>query len=264
MADQQRGVPLRRQANDRHPGGGERIAVRYELVRNTNELLFVVRVHLTGDPNAVSQVRNLATQGVQQYLNTPGHMLPMVDLPMRVEVQFVDTPQAHLTVAVTGPNTQMDQAHWPQNQPPAFYAHEILHSLGAIDHRPPSPRTNNELHADLRTSLMSPPTPDSPMTVVREDLQQIMDTLAPIYAGVVGDHGPHIRPQGTASAAQGPSSVTASWESGQDQPPRMPDPISPQTSTDTTTTPDPQTTDEQPPAETTTTDRETTGWNGAG
>ncbi|NYH41996.1 hypothetical protein HNR22_001723 [Micromonospora jinlongensis] len=206
------------------PGGGEQVAVRYELIRADDEWLFVVRVHLTGDPDAVAQVQQLATEGVQTYLNDPRHVLPMVNLPMRVEVQFVDASRAHLTVAVTAPDTQMDQAHWAQDRPPAFYAHEVLHALGAIDHQPPSRRTGGDLPADPRTSLMSPRTPGSPVAVLDEDLQQIMDTLAPIYAGVAGDHGPLVRPDGAATAAQGPSSVSESWNEGLSRPPRMPDP----------------------------------------
>ncbi|WP_433650043.1 hypothetical protein ACQP2C_26510 [Micromonospora zamorensis] len=207
------------------PGAGEQVAVRYELVRGDDEMLFVVRVHLTGGADAVAEVRQLATRGVQEYLNDPRHVLPMVNLPMRVEVQFVDAARAHLTVAVTAPGTQMDQPHWAQGQPPAFYAHEVLHFLGAIDHRPPSRRRDSDLSADLRTSLMSPPVPGERMVVLDEDLQQIMDTLAPIYAGVIGDHGPLIRPDGAATAAAGPSNVAESWNNGLSRAPRMPDPV---------------------------------------
>ncbi|TQJ23585.1 hypothetical protein FBZ33_3891 [Micromonospora sp. A202] len=52
----------------------------------------------------------------------------------------------------------------------------------------------------------------------------VMDTLAPIYAGVGGDNAPLTRPGGAATAAQGASSVNASWAEGANRPPRMPAP----------------------------------------
>ncbi|GAB3156686.1 hypothetical protein GCM10027290_54940 [Micromonospora sonneratiae] len=206
----------------RPAGGGERIAVRYALTPRPDAWVFQVRLHLTGQPGVdLDAVRQAAQEGVTRYLNEPGYRLPQVDVPMRVEVQFVDDPgQAHATIAVGSPDSATDQVHWAFGQPPATYAHEILHFLGATDAIPPrrQPRTT-----DTGPSLMGHHHPAGELPVTDSDLRQIVDTLAPHYAGVAGSPGPVQRPTGAASAAEGQTSVAAFWASGQDTPPRMAD-----------------------------------------
>ncbi|MFI6257041.1 hypothetical protein ACIBCL_13220 [Micromonospora zamorensis] len=139
--------------------------VWYELVRGDKELVFVLRVHLTGDPEAVSKVQKLTTEGVQSHLNEPGHQLPMVDRQLRVEVRFVDDAgQAHLVRPVVSPTAEVDEG-WAWGRSPAFYAHEVLRSIGAADHQ--------------RPSGMEPA--GAKMEVRPADLQQIMDVLEPMW-----------------------------------------------------------------------------------
>lgn len=138
--------------------------VWYELVRSDKELVFVLRVHLTGDPDAVSKVKKLTTEGVQSHLNEPGHQLPMADRQLRVEVQFVDAGQAHLVRPVVSPTAGADEG-WAWGQSPAFYAHEVLRSIGAADHQPPSGMEPAGAKMEVRPA----------------DLQQIMDVLEPMW-----------------------------------------------------------------------------------
>ncbi|MET8464868.1 hypothetical protein [Micromonospora zamorensis] len=138
--------------------------VWYELVRSDKELVFVLRVHLTGDPVAVSEVKKLTTKGVQSHLNEPGHQLPMADRQLRVEVQFVDAGQAHLIRPVVSPTAEVDEG-WAWGQSPAFYAHEVLRSIGAADHQPPNGKEPAGAQMKVRPA----------------DLQQIMDILEPMW-----------------------------------------------------------------------------------
>ncbi|MET8233659.1 hypothetical protein ABZS77_23605 [Micromonospora sp. NPDC005298] len=138
--------------------------VWYELVRSDKELTFVLRVHLTGDPKAVSKVKKLTTEGVQSHLNEPGHQLPMADRQLRVEVQFVDAGQAHLVRPVVSPTADVDEG-WAWGQSPAFYAHKVLRSIGAADHQPPSRKEPVDARLEVRPA----------------DLQQIMDVLEPMW-----------------------------------------------------------------------------------
>ncbi|WP_433550519.1 hypothetical protein ACQP08_21580 [Micromonospora zamorensis] len=136
-----------------------RPVVWYELVRSDKELTFVLRVHLTGDPKAVSKVKELTTEGVKSHLNEPGHQLPMAGRQLRVEVQFVDAGQAHLVRPVVSPAADVDEG-WAWGQSPAFYAHRVLRSIGAAGHQPPSRKE---------------------LEVRPADLQQIMDVLEPMW-----------------------------------------------------------------------------------
>ncbi|MET8118528.1 hypothetical protein [Micromonospora sp. NPDC005189] len=138
--------------------------VWYELVRSDKELVFVLRVHLTGDPDAVSKVKELTTEGVQSHLNEPGHQLPMADRQLRVEVQFVDAGRAHLVRPVVSPTAEVDEG-WAWGQSPAFYAHQVLRSIGAADHQPPSGMEPAGAKMEVRPA----------------DLQQIMDVLEPMW-----------------------------------------------------------------------------------
>ncbi|MFG1893053.1 hypothetical protein ACGFIP_03375 [Micromonospora zamorensis] len=138
--------------------------VWYELVRSDRELVFVLRVHLTGHPDAVSKVKDLTREGVKSHLNEPGHRLPMADRQLRVEVQFVDAGQEHLTIPVVPAETEIGQA-WASAQSPAFYAHKVLRSIGAAGHQPPSGED----------------AVDAPLLVRPSDLQQIMDVLEPMW-----------------------------------------------------------------------------------
>ncbi|MFI0793779.1 hypothetical protein ACH4OY_13965 [Micromonospora rubida] len=207
----------------RPPDGGERVAVRYALTPGPGEWVFEVRLHLTGQPDAtLDAVKQATLDGVRRLVNDPRNRLPSVDLPMRVDVRFVDDPgQAFATVVVGAPESRTDQVHWAQGQPPASYAHEVLHFLGALDHRAPRSRRGGPAVADADPSLMGHHHADAELLVTEADLRQIMETLAPHYAGVAGSHGPARRPAGAASAAQGPSSVIAFWDSGVDTPPGM-------------------------------------------
>lgn len=142
----------------------DRPVVWYELVRSDKELVFILRVHLTGEPDAVSEVKELTTEAVQSHLNEPGYQLPMADRQLRVEVQFVDAGQAHLIRPVVSPTDEVDEG-WARGRSPAFYAHEVLRSIGAADHQPPSG--------------MEPA--GAKMEVRPVDLQQIMDVLEPMW-----------------------------------------------------------------------------------
>lgn len=145
-------------------GTSDRPLVWYELVRSDKELVFVLRVHLTGDPGAVSEVKELTKEGVEFHLNKPGHRLPMAGRQLRVEARFVDAAQAHLTVPVVSGEAPVGQG-WAAGQSPAFYAHEVLRAIGATGHRPPSDKD----------------AAGAPMKVRDEDLQQIMDVLEPMW-----------------------------------------------------------------------------------
>ncbi|MFJ6167493.1 hypothetical protein ACIQH6_20405 [Micromonospora orduensis] len=146
------------------PASG-RPVVWYELVRSDKELVFVLRVHLTGDPNAVSKVKKLTTEGVQSHLNEPGHQLPMADRQLRVEVQFVDAGQAHLVRPVVSPAAADAGEGWAWGQSPAFYAHKVLRSIGAADHQPPNGKEPVGAQMKVRPA----------------DLRQIMDVLEPMW-----------------------------------------------------------------------------------
>ncbi|MEU1395489.1 hypothetical protein ABZ403_05390 [Micromonospora zamorensis] len=138
--------------------------VWYELVRSDRELVFVLRVHLTGHPDAVSKVKELTREGVKSHLNKPGYRLPMADRQLRVEVQFVDAGQEHLTIPVVSAEAEIDQA-WASGQSPAFYAHKVLRSIGAAGHQPPGGEDGV----------------DAPLLVRPSDLQQVMDVLEPMW-----------------------------------------------------------------------------------
>ncbi|TWH70642.1 LuxR C-terminal-related transcriptional regulator [Micromonospora olivasterospora] len=187
---------------------GELIAVRYELVPAPDSWTIRRRLYVEGQPDAVEQVQE-ATQAGVDALNENPPTLPEVGKELRWEVRFVDDrDSAHQVVTVGAPGSETNQRHWAAGETPAVYVHEVVHGAGVPDRKD--------------ASLMGPHKHDAVLSLSAKDLQDIVDVLKPHYAGVVGSDGPAVRPEGAASAAQGPASAQKVWEAGHAVPPGFP------------------------------------------
>ncbi|WP_422747594.1 hypothetical protein [Micromonospora sp. WMMD1219] len=168
------------------PNGSGHPVVWYEITRSDKELIFVLRVHLTGHPDAVAKVKNLTKKGVQSHLNDPKHRLPMAGRQLRVDVQFVDAERAHMEVPVVSADVDLARA-WVSGQSPAYYALKVLRAIGAAD---------RQLPRDEGAA--------GPSRLVRPaDLRQIMDVLEPMWPWRAVPGAALVRP----GAAQGGDAV---------------------------------------------------------
>ncbi|WP_051715143.1 hypothetical protein [Streptomyces sp. NRRL S-475] len=92
-----------------------------------------VRIALRGTPDQVTDVIGRLRDGVDEYLNTPGHRLPDGDR-LHVTVERVDPADApHLTVDLVGRDRAMDQGTWWADAAPIQFVHELTHQLGLRD-----------------------------------------------------------------------------------------------------------------------------------
>ncbi|GAB3141980.1 hypothetical protein GCM10027290_15590 [Micromonospora sonneratiae] len=173
----------------RGPRSGVRSIVRYALTVRPQEWTFRVRLHLAPrpgvDPVAVARVEQRVTEAVARYLNQPRYVLPGLDARLRVEVEFVASPDsAHATVNVASgePTThdEMNQLQWYTEATEAAYAHEILHFIGVVD----SYRRTDQL---LRSAVPSDPDDimdhhdghDEQLVLTARVLAQVVDVSRP-------------------------------------------------------------------------------------
>ncbi|MFI0265225.1 hypothetical protein [Streptomyces luteogriseus] len=92
-----------------------------------------VRIALHGTPDQVNDVIGRLRDGVDEYLNTPGHRLPDGDR-LHVTVERADPADApHLTVDLVGRDRAMDQTTWWTDAAPIQFVHELTHQLGLRD-----------------------------------------------------------------------------------------------------------------------------------
>ncbi|MFF5075028.1 hypothetical protein ACFY2R_28525, partial [Micromonospora olivasterospora] len=187
---------------------GELVAVRFALIPGDEKWVIQRRLYVQGSDAAVQQVQEATLAGVAA-LNESEPTLPEVEKRLWWEVEFVAKPElAHQEVMVGAPGSVTDQRHWAAGEEPGVYVHEVVHGAGVLDRKDSSLMGQHRHGADWRLS--------------NEDLQDIVDILKPHYAGVVGSSGPAERPQGAASAAQGPASVQQVWRDGHAVPPGFP------------------------------------------
>ncbi|MEV6846519.1 hypothetical protein [Actinoplanes sp. NPDC051411] len=174
-------------------GGGERIAVRYQLTATDQELTFTLKVHLDADatvaPHELADLKAATHDGVRRFVNDPAPRLPGHDQPIRVAVEFVDDPAlAHTSVHVGHGVDGMNQGAWKVGATPGAYAHEVVHYLGAQDGllrddallRPVEP-TGTTAH-----DLMGPQAHDEAYEISPAALGQIAEVLAPHFSGSLG------------------------------------------------------------------------------
>ncbi|MCX3292220.1 hypothetical protein OR263_36895, partial [Streptomyces sp. NEAU-H22] len=92
-----------------------------------------VRIALRGTPDQITDVIGRLRDGVDEYLNAPGHRLPDGDR-LHVTVERVDPADApHLTVDLVGRDRAMDQSTWWADAAPVQFVHELTHQLGLRD-----------------------------------------------------------------------------------------------------------------------------------
>ncbi|MEU7103116.1 hypothetical protein AB0A66_32965, partial [Streptomyces longwoodensis] len=98
-----------------------------------------VRVALRGTDEDTARVFGQLQQGVHEFLNDPGHLLPGGDR-LHVTVERVDPAATdatggapHLTVDLAGRDRTMDQTTWWTDAEPVQLVHDLTHQLGLRD-----------------------------------------------------------------------------------------------------------------------------------
>ncbi|MFC3897248.1 glycosyltransferase [Lentzea rhizosphaerae] len=118
---------------------------------------YTVKVHVDPaanvDPDVIAQVKENATNGVNNLLNQ-GYRLPSGD-QFHLNLEFTDNKaDAHTSIKVDPDNPNVDQTHWNPDTSPEVLAHETLHYLGIPDEYSDSSRvfqqhdTNSGVHKD--------------------------------------------------------------------------------------------------------------------
>ncbi|NKE57035.1 hypothetical protein FXN61_09370 [Lentzea sp. PSKA42] len=116
---------------------------------------YTVKVHVDPaanvDPEVVAQVKENATNGVNNLLNQ-GYRLPSGD-QFHLNLEFTENKaDAHTSIKVDPNNPNVDQTHWNPGTSPEVLAHETLHYLGIPDEYSDSSRvfqqhdTNTGVH----------------------------------------------------------------------------------------------------------------------